>query len=113
MKDVVEPCEACQKPVRSEHDFCEACGAPVPPVQKKRLKDLHGAANADFTPRAQRVVNTRKAIGGVSLLFVIGGVASFIVARGTAAGVLQALPGADASTPLPQVTMGATTVGEL
>lgn len=102
MKAVVEPCSSCQKPVQNGDEFCEACGAAVPPDQKKRLKDLHDVANVDFTPHAHRVKNAQKTIGWLSFLFVFGGVASFFIARSKGEEALKKLAAADASTPLAQ-----------
>jgi len=109
----MEPCGACQKPVRNADDFCEACGAPIPPEQKKRLKDRYDVANVDFTPHAQRVQGAQKTIGWLSFLFVFSGVALFFMSKSKSEETLRKLGAADPSTPLANAVTGAETVGEL
>jgi len=113
MVQIMEPCGACQKPVRNGDDFCEACGAAVPPEQKKRLKDSYDVANVDFTPHAKQVQSAQQTIGWLSFLFVFGGVAFFFITRSKGQDALREIADADPATPLIHAVGGATTVGEL
>jgi hypothetical protein len=113
MVQIMESCGACQKPVKNGDDFCEGCGAALPPEQKKRLKDGYDVATVDFTPHAKQVQSAQNTIGWLSILFVFGGVVFFFLTRSKGQEALRQLGDADPATPLAHAVAGATTVGEL